>query len=212
MTRYTQIRSLRRDGNCFYRALVWQMFEYFLTDKSEKAKKQYQDILAKVTKSKQDLMDLGFDAIVIDDFYDAFLDNYKNLETDYIDPTNEKEVHEYLERILSNNETTPYILIHLRYMTSCYLKTNAILYQDFMVEYPDVNTYCQIEVEGVDHEADQMAIIGITNYLDIAVEINRVQENGMIEINTFPEDAKDDDSKFKAKLLFTPGHYDALYL
>jgi hypothetical protein len=29
-TRYTKVRRLRRDGNCFYRAFIFQLFEFFI--------------------------------------------------------------------------------------------------------------------------------------------------------------------------------------
>jgi ubiquitin thioesterase protein OTUB1 len=32
-TRFKQVRRLRRDGNCFYRALLFQLFEHFITTK-----------------------------------------------------------------------------------------------------------------------------------------------------------------------------------
>ena len=28
--RYSRVRRLRRDGNCFYRAFLFQVFEYFI--------------------------------------------------------------------------------------------------------------------------------------------------------------------------------------
>ena len=33
--RYTKIRRLRRDGNCFYRAFLFQVFEHFIVDKND---------------------------------------------------------------------------------------------------------------------------------------------------------------------------------
>lgn len=47
-TRYTKVRRLRRDGNCFYRAFLFQVFEYFIKNCSDsnpspnaEAKQQY---------------------------------------------------------------------------------------------------------------------------------------------------------------------------
>uniref|UniRef100_A0A7S3JA83 ubiquitinyl hydrolase 1 n=1 Tax=Euplotes harpa TaxID=151035 RepID=A0A7S3JA83_9SPIT len=211
LDKYSRARELRRDGNCFYRALLWQMFEYFLTTKSSEASEEYEKILGKISNSKADLLALGYDEIVIDDFYDQFLTAFKDLKDATIDVTDEEAVHEYLEKLFSNESLAPYLLMHCRFMTSAYLKANSILYEDFMVDYADVGSYCDIEIEGVDREAEQMAIIGITNYLGIAAEINQVSANGNVESLTIPEDAIDDGKRFIAKLLFTPGHYDSLY-
>jgi ubiquitin thioesterase protein OTUB1 len=211
LTKYSQARELRRDGNCFYRALMWQMFEYFLTNDTENAKAEYEVIVEKISKSKEDLMKLGYDEIVIDDFYEIFLEKFKNLKEPGIDSKDEESVHKYLEEIFSNDSTAPYMLMHCRFMTSAYLKANSFLYDDFMVEHADVASYCNSEIEGVDREAEQIAIIGITNYLGIAAEINQVQANGTVDTITIPEDAVGDNTRFVARLLFTPGHYDALY-
>lgn len=211
LTRYKKARELRRDGNWFYRALLWQLFEYFLVTSTPTAEEEYERIIEKITNSKSDLLSLGYDEIVIEDFYDQFLKAFKGLKTATIDIADEDKVHEYLEELFSNDNLAPYLLMHWRFMTSAYLKANSILYEDFMVEYADVATFCNIEIEGVDREAEQIAIIGITSYLGIAAEINQVQGNGNVESLIIPEDAVDDGSRFIARLLFTPGHYDALY-
>ena len=33
--RYTRVRRLRRDGNCFYRAFLFQVFEHFILNKQD---------------------------------------------------------------------------------------------------------------------------------------------------------------------------------
>lgn len=211
LDKYSQARELRRDGNCFYRALLWQLFEYFLVNKSPEAQEEHKRILEKVAKSKEDLMKVGYDEIVIDDFYEQFHNEFKKLPEAEIDTSSEEAVHEYLEKLFCNDTLAPYLLMHCRFMTSAYLKENSILYEAFMVDYPDVASYWASEIEGVDKEAEQIAIIGITNYLGIAAEINQVQPNGKVDTLLIPEDTVDDGKKFVAKLLFTPGHYDALY-
>jgi hypothetical protein len=50
-----------------------------------------------------------------------------------------------------------------------------------------------------------MAIIG---YLNLGVEINAVQANGQIHVTSLPEEGY---QGFRPKLLYVPGHYDALY-
>jgi Peptidase C65 Otubain len=95
--------------------------------------------------------------------------------------------------------------MYARFMTACYLKQNSIMFEDFV---GDVNNFCLKEVEQVDVECDHPQIIAITNYLGLGVEINSVSPKGNIEIINLPEEGYD---KFRVKLLFVPGHYDALY-
>jgi hypothetical protein len=66
------------------------------------------------------------------------------------------------------------------------------------------------EVEAVDVECDHPQIIAMTNYLGIGVEINSARPKGAIEVIRLPDDPEFD-QKFRAKLLYVPGHYDALY-
>lgn len=97
--------------------------------------------------------------------------------------------------------------MYARFMTACYLKQNAILFEDFV---GDVASFCCREVEAVDVECDHPQIIAITNYLGIGVIVNSIGPKGQLEVIPLPEDPAFD-SKFRAKLLYVPGHYDALY-
>ena len=87
--RYTRVRRLRRDGNCFYRAYLFQVFEHFIqatgTKENPVQDKAYEEFLAIVEKSKGELVGIGYDEIVVEDFYDIFLEETKKLKE--IDPT-----------------------------------------------------------------------------------------------------------------------------
>ena len=214
---YQHIRRLRRDGNCFYRAFLFQVFEHYALELSEgKYKEQYQDLLKLIEDSKDDMVkNGGYDEIVIEDFYDVFLEQVKKLEklkeefSQQDDIIDFKEyVHKHLMSVLCNHEEANYIIMYARFMAATYLKKNAILYEDFLG--CDIATFCQREVEQVDVECDHPQIIAITNYLQQGVEINGVSTSQMMDITKIPEDPfpmKD----FTVKLLFVPGHYDALY-
>lgn len=120
---------------------------------------------------------------------------------------------EYLQNhlfsVLCNHEVANYIIMYMRFMAATYLKKNAILYEDFLGM--EIATFCQREVEQVDVECDHPQIIAITNYLEHGVEINAVAQNqAKIDVTKIPEDDfKDND--FRVRVLFVPGHYDALY-
>jgi ubiquitin thioesterase protein OTUB1 len=76
-SRYKQVRRLRRDGNCFYRAFLFQLFEHFICSKGE----AYTSFLKVVEDSKDDLVaNGGYDLIAIEDFYDVFMDSLKGLK------------------------------------------------------------------------------------------------------------------------------------
>ena len=62
---------MRRDGSCFYRAFLFQIFEHCVQYKADTT---LLDNLKRITEaSKEDLMvNAGYDEIVIEDFFDAF--------------------------------------------------------------------------------------------------------------------------------------------
>jgi len=135
--KYKRVRRLRRDGNCFYRAYLFQLFEHLILNDD---KTLYNKLVGIIEKSKEDLMtNAGYDEIVIEDFYDTFLDALKKLAE-----VPKEKAQEHLLEVLCNNEETNYMIMYVRFLAACYLKKNAILYADFV---GDLASYCQREVE-----------------------------------------------------------------
>lgn len=145
-------------------------------------------------------MEIGYDEIAIEDFYDLFVEEVKKLKN--VDPIDSTD---HLMKTLCNKDEANYLIMYARWMTACHLKQNAIMFEDFV---GDVSQFCLREVEQVDVECDHPQIIAITNYLGLGVEINSVSPKGNIEVINLPEEGY---HGFRVKLLFVPGHYDALY-
>jgi len=146
--RYKQVRRMRRDGSCFYRAFLFQLFEHCITNTQDRS------LLEKVKRitdeSKQDLMtNAGYDEIVIEDFYDSFKEAVDKLET--VAP---EIAADHLMALLSNNEGANYLIMYIRWLTACFLKKNAILYEDFVGG--DIAGFCTREVEQLDVDADHL--------------------------------------------------------
>ena len=135
--KYKRVRRLRRDGNCFYRAFLFQLFEHLIL---EDDKTYYNKLIEIVEKSKEDLMtNAGYDEIVIEDFYDTLLEALKKLAE-----VPKEKAQEHLLDILCNTEGANYLIMYIRFLAACYLKKNAILYEGFV---GDVASYCTREVE-----------------------------------------------------------------
>ena len=120
----------------------------------------YKKLITRIEGCKKDMMEHGgYDEIVIDDFYDTFLDNLKKLATlkdDYAAQSEIKSypeyVHWHLMKVLANHDVANYIIMFMRFCAATYLKQNAIMYEDFLGE--PVATFCTREVEQVDVECD----------------------------------------------------------
>jgi hypothetical protein len=89
--------------------------------------------------SKKDLMSVGYDEIVVEDFYDIFLDEFKKLAT-----IDKAQAQEHLMKLLCNKEEAIYLIMYARFLAACYLKQNAIMFEDFV---GDVSSFCMREVE-----------------------------------------------------------------
>ena len=143
----------------------------------------------------------GYDEIVIEDFYDAFKAAVNKLES--VKPD---KAAAHLLALLGNNEDANYLIMYIRWLTACFLKKNAILYEDFVGG--DIAGFCTREVEQLDVDADHLQIIALTSYFEMGVEVNSVDNNGTIQTIMLPEEGY---NGWRPKLLYVPGHYDALY-
>jgi len=198
-SRYSKVRRMRKDGCCFYRAFLYQMFEYFILHKEDRL--AYDSFLKITAESKDRLVkNGGYDEITIEDFFDSFHDAVKGLK----DVSVEK-CAEHLEKTLCNKEEANYVIMYARFITATYLKENSFLYEDFV---GDVTQYCLREIEQIDVECDHPAILGITQFFNVGVEVNSVSVQRQIDVILLPEEGYDG---FRPKLLYVPGHYDSLY-
>lgn len=68
-------------------------------------------------------------------------------------------------------EDSNYLVMLLRFITSGEIRNNAILYETFMYDQMPADMFCQIEVEPIDKEADQIQIMALLNYLEVGIKI-----------------------------------------
>ena len=150
---FKTLRELRRDGNCFYRAVLWQMWEFFMKNLNvPEVKADFERMKGVIEGSKKDLMDFGYDETAIDLFYDCFLDEFKKIEEE--STKGEESQNKFLNKLFCTMEWGPYMIMYARFLTGFYLKKNAILYEAFLTEYHDIETFVNSEVDPVDHEAE----------------------------------------------------------
>ena len=128
------------------------MMEHFALAFKHNTPTHYQSLMDIVTLSKQDLIKTGYDEIVIEDFYDSFygaMDKLKELPGAFEEQTEVGDYSEFVSkhlfRVLCNQEEANYIIMYMRFLAASYLKTNAILFEDFLGV--NINTFCQAEVE-----------------------------------------------------------------
>nr|ACO15169.1 Ubiquitin thioesterase otubain-like [Caligus clemensi] len=192
---YKGFRRTRPDGNCFFRALGFRLFELLLQDKEELLK------FKQIIKPCREVMaGLGFPSdTVLEDFYDNFMEALDKCET--------LEV-EGLTNMFNDQGVSDYIVVFLRLLTSMQLQKDADFHQNFMEGDQTVVDFCKSEVETMFKESDHIHVIALTAAISVNVRILYLDRGSNKEASPhdFPEG-----SEPTVHLLYRPGHYDILY-
>ena len=199
--KYKYIRKVRRDGNCFYRAFIYRLFEYICMKNDNTL---FNDILKKIEGIKDLTAKNGYDWMIVEDFYTVFYGEFCSC----FNSVNNNGVSErdYMDNLFKDKEKGNYLIYFMRFCIAAYLKDNRQLYEMYIEG--DFDTWIRKEVEAIDNEADQIQIMACVNYFEIGVKIEYLKKKKN-EVVKFPEDKKDED--IFIEVLFTPGHYDILY-
>jgi len=188
---YAQLRRMRPDGNCFFRAYSYAALEGLL-GKIEEAKA----FRNKVTESREKLTQAGFVQFTIDEFYEHFLN--------MVDKVIEGLESDGLEREFGEDQLADYLVVYLRILTSAELKNSSDFYSNF-IEERSLEEFCQLEVEPMYKESDHIHIIALTAALGLGVRVVYM-DRGAGAQHDFPESQTP-----TIHLLYRPGHYDILY-
>ena len=199
--KYKYIRKVRRDGNCFYRAFIYRLFEYICMKNDNTL---FNDILKKIEGIKDLTAKNGYDWMIVEDFYTVFYGEFCSCFNSV--NNNEVSVRDYMDNLFKDKEKGNYLIYFMRFCIAAYLKDNRQLYEMYIEG--DFDTWIRKEVEAIDNEADQIQIMACVNYFEIGVKIEYLNKYKN-EVVKFPEDKKDED--IFIEVLFTPGHYDILY-
>ena len=197
---YSEYRKTRRDGSCFYRALAFSIFEKVVARKDHQLKAKMQ---GKLKDAKDFLIKAAFEGMVFEDMQALFLEKLEDPKMTMVGD---------VQAMFCDPTVSNYIVLMLRFITSGELKNNSILYETFIDNGLPIEFFCQTEVEPLDKEADQIQIMALLNYLDVAIKIiyldSNVKSKEAYKV-ILPESAKPEE--VKTTLLYRPGHYDILY-
>ena len=97
---YSQFRRTRPDGNCFFRAFGFRLFEKLLNDED-----RLSQVRATIVPSLQQMVKLGMPEFTVEDFYDQFLVQLDALKTSKLSDLNET---------FNNDGSSNYIVVFLR--------------------------------------------------------------------------------------------------
>lgn len=199
---YTGLRRVRRDGNCFIRALSFGIFEQVATGQ----RKQEAERLLELFKSALSMFEaVGFPRFGVEDFCEVAVEEMdKVLAGEYAGARGEEK----LLRAFNSPDVSDYMVCFMRFLTSAFLRTHTEEYEFFIESGLPMSEFCRTEVEPMKRESDQLSIIALTRALGVSVRI--------IYLDNSPGDAPSEhcfpeDSEPSVTLLYRPGHYDLLY-
>jgi ubiquitin thioesterase protein OTUB1 len=206
---YEFVRFTRGDGNCFYRA-VW----YQLCDTLNK------DELTRILHFLQhDAMTLctthgGYQEFTMELFWESTVECLQQVVQEWKPPTQHTNALELHETLTEEGGASDYCTWFLRALTASWVKAQADRFLPFLeTENPgmDVPQFCAAHIEPVGSEATMVAIVALAECLAIRIRIEYLDghefQNGILQHHVLgPEDAAS-----QLTLLYRPGHYDILY-
>jgi len=195
--KYSRMRRVRPDGNCFFRAVGYRLFERLLEDGDE-----WERVKAAISPSKEQMVKLGMPEFTVEDFYDNFMETLGTLGGA------EKISASDLDNTFNDEGVSNYLVVFLRLLTSKQLQMEGEFYRNFMEGGRSVAEFCSTEVEPMYRESDHIHIIGLTAAAGIKVRVVYLDRGSGDEAvhHDFPEDSDPD-----IHILYRPGHYDVLY-
>lgn len=199
---YDAMRKTRPDGNCFFRAFGFSLFQSLL--RSTSATQEITRLKTVADNIKADLYKLGFN-FTVDDFYENFTEALDDVQEGRISTPDQLR-----EEIFNNPSRSDYMVVFLRLVTSSHLRMNEEFFAAFIENGLSVKDFCQTEVEPMQKESDHIHVIAITEAMGVGVRINYLDRGGCVsKVNThdFPEGVPNP----AIHLLYRPGHYDILY-
>ncbi|GAA5988680.1 hypothetical protein JCM5350_003848 [Sporobolomyces pararoseus] len=236
---WTGFRRSRGDGDCFYRAFIFSLLSSYLARPAA--------LSAQLLSTFESLLPLlsacGFEEIVWFDFWEPLRDILRRMGPEEKDGGVRKNGEKRLGPgelfdLFNDQETNSCIIVHLRLLTSAYLRTHSDDFTPFLFALeddprflqeggaPTMRNFCQYHVEPVNREADHLQIVALTRALSTPLRIayldqSRLSGVGMgsdgegTQVNFFEfeeEKAKEDGIvSVEGALLYRPGHYDILY-
>ncbi|KAL3085152.1 hypothetical protein niasHS_010221 [Heterodera schachtii] len=197
---YSDIRRIRGDGNCFYRAVLTAQLERCFDDAEEL--KRFNEL---VKGWRARLMAVGcFPELTTGDFCDSM----EQLMTSLLNGTMLPPI---LLDDLNQDGIANYYVAFLRLICSGYLRENEALYSGFIEGVKTLDQFCRDEIEPMWREIDHIGIISLVNAIGVSIRIEYMDRSQAPSGGWHHDFLVEGDNQPKLFFLYRPGHYDILY-
>eukprot|EP00930_Biecheleria_cincta_P055940 TRINITY_DN42183_c0_g1_i1.p1 TRINITY_DN42183_c0_g1~~TRINITY_DN42183_c0_g1_i1.p1 ORF type:complete len:256 (+),score=59.18 TRINITY_DN42183_c0_g1_i1:29-769(+) len=199
--RFSGLRRTRPDGNCFYRAYLFGIFEQLAGSKERHAA-----LTARAKGCLEFCVGAGYEQVAIEDFHEEFLSSLDALGTEGSSASS-------AEAVLEENDG--YFVCWARVLTSAYLKRHEEDYKSFLSSHGSIQQLCAQEVDPMNTEADHLQIAALSSHLGVpvcVVYLDRSEGDTAAEHHFEASSAAGPLAAFQpVYLLYRPGHYDLIY-
>lgn len=201
--RFRALRRVRPDGNCFYRAYLFGIFEQIASHKE-----RHKVFLTYARESLNFCLEAGYEKVAVEDFYEEFCGCLDRLGSEGAGPATAEELLP---------ESDGYLVCWARCLTSAYLKRHAEEYISFLASHGSIQEFCAQEVDPMNTEADHLQVAALSSFFRVPVSVTYLDRS---EGDTAAEHLFQDDGDSTARrpspflpvhLLYRPGHYDLIY-
>eukprot|EP00984_Skeletonema_dohrnii_P028688 scaffold18739_cov149-Skeletonema_dohrnii-CCMP3373.AAC.1 len=193
-TKYTSLRRVRGDGNCYYRAFLYSLCEHLLLRNSNNnetgGSKEFSRIKTTIANSLKWVCQFGYEEMTIDMFYEELVElfdfisaadnNDKSASTAAGATKNESNRNNAQQQLHSKlneeNSTSDYCTWYLRVLTAAQMKSNPDRFLPFLLAdetnmMMDIPTFCSREVEPMGKECGMVTVAALAECLGVKVVI-----------------------------------------
>lgn len=181
-----KMRPIRRDGNCFYYAIIFLVLEHYSTPSLSS------DLIKRLTDLNFILLDAGIEEYLINEFTDPIITVLKSFTT------GETAEIEELDSVFWN-----YSVTYFRMLTSAYIKKHPSEFSGFIEG--DIEEYCRDKIEISSQDAGEIEMTAVIKALKVSFDIIWVEDGLMKTIRQGTEE-------FIGTLLFLSCHFDIIYV
>mmetsp|Transcript_19380 Transcript_19380/g.53215 ORF Transcript_19380/g.53215 Transcript_19380/m.53215 type:complete len:268 (+) Transcript_19380:104-907(+) len=201
MKSFRALRRTRPDGNCFYRAYLYGIFEQLPGSKDRQA------FIAERAKAALDYcIDAGYERVAIEDFWEELSACVERLSAEGASVATADAVLE---------ECDGYLVCWARCLTSAFLKRNQDDYAAFLTSHSSIQAFCAQEVDPMNTEADHLQITALSSYFRVPARVVYLDQSvgDTATEHCFSGGAGETGASPLAPicLLYRPGHYDLIY-
>ena len=195
-----QLRRLRKDGSCFYRAVLFRLAETLAGDRPGTER-----LVALLPAARGHFAAAGFEPLVYEDFEAVWVSFLRAVGAG--EPV--------AARLLDDLEQFNYLVMYLRFVTSACIRASPLLAALFE-DAAALRTFCANEVEQLGAEADQPQIVALQGFFGLPLRIFYLDNapSPALTVLSLPETVGPSAASAAAypfQLLYRPGHYDLLY-